>query len=83
MTNSKRITTTFEKNTLKFGISAKGRTDYKKFTEGKRLTPSQAIRAKCYECMAGYDDGRYDCIVYDCPLYPFMPYLGIEPKNKR
>ena len=79
MSNSKKITS-FEKNTLKFGISAIGRTDYKHFTEGKRLTLLQAIRAKCYECMAGYDDGKYDCIVSDCPLYPFMPYIGKHPK---
>ncbi len=80
MTNSKKITP-FEENNLKFGISAIGRTDYKKFTEGKRLTCLQAIRAKCYECVAGYDDGRYDCTVSNCPLYPFMPYKGKHPKT--
>lgn len=42
--------------------------------EGKRLTRNQIIMAKCCECMGGYVDGRMDCKIPDCPLYPLMPY---------
>jgi len=42
--------------------------------EGKRLSFKQAILAKCYECMNGFIDGKQDCGVCDCPLYPYMPF---------
>ena len=42
--------------------------------EGKRLSFKQAILAKCYECMNGFIDGKADCRIHDCPLYPWMPY---------
>lgn len=53
-------------------------------TNGKRLTPTSSIIAKCYECMAGYVDGRRDCQIVKCPLYPYMPYRGKEddPSDK-
>jgi len=69
------------RNTLDYGIKAIGRADYQKFADNKRLTRSQAIKAKCYECTCGYSDGKYDCIVFDCPLHKFMPYRGIEPQD--
>lgn len=54
--------------------SSRGRTMYLKFLRGERLTASQAIIAKCFECCGGYVDGRADCNVTSCPLYPMMPY---------
>ena len=58
-------------------------------TGGRRRrsqTPSQAARsrktamaAKCYDCCAGYADGRRDCEVTRCPIYPWMPYRKLEP----
>lgn len=41
---------------------------------GDNLTRDQAIRAKCCDCMGYYIDGRMDCEISGCPLYPFMPY---------
>jgi len=41
---------------------------------GHRLTQRQAILAKCGDCMGGYTDGRQDCEIPGCPLYPFQPY---------
>ncbi len=38
------------------------------------MTRAQAIRAKCYDCMGGYVDGKRDCEIPRCPLYGFMPY---------
>ena len=47
-----------------------------KHLTGHTLTRDQAIKAKCCDCMGYYIDGRMDCEVPDCPLYPFMPYRG-------
>ncbi len=56
------------------GISARGRADLIRFYSGRKMTPMQAIRAKCYDCMGYYADGRRDCCQIRCPLYRFMPY---------
>lgn len=41
---------------------------------GGRLTQRQAILAKCCVCMSYHADGRVDCGMPHCPLYPWMPY---------
>ncbi len=56
------------------GITAKGRKELLAYREGRKLTRAQAIRAKCYDCMGGYDGGKRDCEIPRCPLYQFMPY---------
>lgn len=56
------------------GIKARGGKEFKKYLEGGRLTQRQMILAKCYECIGGYADGKMDCEIKDCPLYPLMPY---------
>jgi hypothetical protein len=61
-------------------ISAQGRTELLKHVAGKRLTRNQAIKAKCYDCMGGYTDGKQDCRIHVCPLYPFMPYRNMGSK---
>lgn len=45
------------------------------------LSYKQLIRAKCKDCMCGYVDGRRDCEVETCPLYPAMPYGKLKRKN--
>ena len=45
-----------------------------KHLQGGTLTRSQAIAAKCCDCCGYYVDGKHDCGVPECPLYPFMPY---------
>jgi hypothetical protein len=47
---------------------------------GKDLSPGQAIKAKCADCMGNYADGRISCETPECPLWPFMPY---NPNKKR
>jgi hypothetical protein len=47
---------------------------------GEQLTKTNAIKAKCSECMVNYIDGRYDCEITACPLHPFMPYRGKKAK---
>jgi hypothetical protein len=56
------------------GKRARGGKELKKHLAGDRLTQRQAIHAKCYDCMGGYSDGRVDCQLSDCSLYPFMAY---------
>jgi hypothetical protein len=64
------------------GITAKGRQELIKHLKGQRLTFRQSILAKCYDCMGYYADGKMDCIVKDCPLYPFMPYKdAVDPEK--
>jgi len=64
--------------------SAKGKKPLLKFASGERITPGEAIRAKCYECQAYYEDivSERDCGVKDCPLYPFHPYSSDRTQNK-
>lgn len=58
----------------KYGVSAQGRKELIRHLEGKQLTARGAVVAKCYECVNAYSDGKLDCEIPDCPLYPFMPY---------
>ncbi len=44
------------------------------YRAGRRLGQRQAIYAKCFDCRGGYVDGRLDCLVDVCSLYPYMPY---------
>lgn len=45
---------------------------------GKAITRAKAMAAKCFECCNGFKDGRVDCRIEDCPLYPWMPYRKME-----
>ena len=58
------------------GMAARGRKDLIRHFEGKPLQRGQAIRAKCYDCMGYYADGRVDCLIPTCPLHGFMFYRG-------
>ena len=54
--------------------SARGGKELKKHLVGDRLALKQMILAKCFDCMGRYFDGKTDCELPDCPLYPIMPY---------
>lgn len=41
----------------------------------------RAIRLKCYDCSCYQSNEVRDCIVTDCPLYPFR--LGKNPFRKK
>ncbi len=60
------------------GLGSKALDQY--LATGKPLTKTTAIKAKCAECMANYVDGRLDCEMPKCPLYPFMSYKGKTAK---
>ena len=58
----------------KYGKTAKGKKELLKHLSGGKLTFKQAIFAKCYDCMNYFSDGKIDCKIPSCPLYPFMAY---------
>lgn len=66
------------------GKKAQGKREYLEYQETwKKPSPKQAILANCYQCLGFYTDGRDDCEIPDCPLYPFMPYRKGVEKAKR
>lgn len=69
MTKSKRYE---EVDTI--GGSFRGKNELLKHLNGETLTARQSIRGKCYECMGYFADGKCDCKIEACPLYPFMSY---------
>ena len=56
------------------GRKAQGGKEFRKYENGERLTKNQMCKAKCYDCTCGFEDGRLDCKIPECPLYPQMPY---------
>jgi hypothetical protein len=64
------------------GLSAKGQALLIKSIQGYRLSASQAIKAKCYDCMGYFEDGKGDCRDLHCPLYPWMAYGQIACANR-
>ena len=55
-------------------ISVPGIRYLKKHLSGVILGRKQAMDAKCADCMGYYVDGRGDCKMEFCPMYPYMPY---------
>jgi len=45
-----------------------------KHLSGVILSRKQAMDAKCADCMEYYIDGKNDCELVNCPMYPYMPY---------
>ena len=58
----------------KYGKKAIGQKELLKHLSGGKLTFKQAIYARCYDCMGMYADGKVDCKMPHCSLYPFYPY---------
>jgi hypothetical protein len=70
-------------DSVKGWMTTSGKTTYLKYLSGTHCTAKESILAKCAECCAGYHDGRMDCKMPDCPLYPFMPYGTKKQKFRR
>lgn len=66
----------------KDGVTARGKRELISYLEGRRLTHRQAIQAHCYDCMCYFIDGRADCQLTRCPLYPFMIFNKNQSKPK-
>ena len=58
----------------KYGLKTQDKKHLLRYLSGEKLTPMQTIRAKCYECMGYYVDGKEDCKIEDCPNYPYMRF---------
>lgn len=63
------------------GKTARGQKELLKHLSGQRLTLKQAVLAKCYDCSCFYADGKVDCKMPSCSLYPFMTFN--TDKSKR
>jgi hypothetical protein len=55
-----------------------GKKSLLKYLKGEKLNLPAMIKAKCCECMGYYEDGKMDCEIPTCPLYPRMPYRNKE-----
>ena len=64
----------------KHGKAARGQKELIGHLEGDRLTLKQAVNAHCYDCTGFFADGKVDCGMKRCSLYPFMPYNPNRPK---
>jgi len=60
-----------------------GKTFLEKYAGGGSLSARQSIIAKCCDCMGYHVDGRIDCKLNRCPLYPFMPYREGEKMKRK
>lgn len=69
------------KSIRRYGKTARGQRELIKHLEGHCLTLRQAIYAKCYDCTGFHADGKVDCCMPGCPLYPFMPYNANRVKK--
>jgi len=45
----------------------------------KPTSRAAAMLSKCADCCGNWEDGRKDCEVTCCALYPWMPYREREP----
>ena len=68
---------------MEFSKKAQGRKEIIKHLEGERLYRSEAIKAKCFDCMGNYFDGIVSCEIPACPLFPYNPYSrGSKPGRR-
>ena len=56
----------------KSGPKRRGKTEYIRYLEGGKITRSQAVRAKCFDCN-GMGESN-ECSIETCALLPFSPY---------
>ena len=47
--------------------------------ESMKVTPMNAIKSQCHECLGHYADGMQDCENVKCTLYSYMPYRKQTP----
>jgi hypothetical protein len=66
----------------KHGILSKGKQSLLNHLNGEKITRAAAMNAKCYDCMNYFSDGRQDCRMPNCPLFPWRPYKDKTPPQK-
>ena len=70
-------------NNVRLWPTHRGKKELIDYLEGKALSRTAAMLAFCYGCGAGYTDGAKDCELFQCPMYPFMPYGTKKAKSGR
>lgn len=70
-------------NINNIGKNFKGKRDLLSYLNGKKLTPIRSIRAHCYQCMGYFSDGKDDCGIQACPLYPYMMFNKANSEKRR
>jgi len=63
------------------GTGRAGKTNLLKYLNGKRLTRSQSIYAKCYDCNGMGESDK--CEIEECPLLPYSSYRVKGVKSPR
>lgn len=58
----------------KHGLTTTGKNCILKYLDGGKLTRKEAMSGKCFDCMGYFVDGRQDCGVKDCTLFPYRPF---------
>lgn len=68
----------------KSGLRRKGKKELVKYLEGGKISRSQAVKAKCYDCDGMGELG--ECNIEACPLFPYSPYktrhTAVSAKSK-
>lgn len=67
----------------KEGLSARGKRELLAHLRGEKVGLRGAVYGKCYDCSGFMSDGREDCTMPECTLYPFMPYSSAKFKSTR
>jgi hypothetical protein len=65
----------------KYGKPAQGKDELTRHLQGRKITRKEAMRAHCYMCMGYFSDGRFNCEMPHCPIYPWMPYSRIRTEE--
>jgi hypothetical protein len=68
MNDNELLIEEIEKN----GIGSGGKNALLRYLKRESIHRSAAIKAKCFECCGYYGDGRVNCNIPTCPLYPFI-----------
>lgn len=59
----------------------KGKNEWLGHLNNQATTRKEAMLAKCYDCMGGYE-AVGDCGVVTCALHPWMPYREGGPRTR-
>uniref|UniRef100_A0A6H1ZH07 Uncharacterized protein n=1 Tax=viral metagenome TaxID=1070528 RepID=A0A6H1ZH07_9ZZZZ len=66
----------------KYGKLYRGYNETIKYLRGEVITLKQSVLGKCFDCMGYYADGKCDCKITTCTLYPFMPFNAAGPRKR-
>ncbi|RLB07735.1 MAG: hypothetical protein DRG27_06255 [Deltaproteobacteria bacterium] len=65
----------------KYGKRAVGKRQLIRYLSGEKISRTEAIKAKCYDCMGYCADGISECKDKDCPLWAYSQFRRKEASN--